>query len=257
MRKIAILLIAVFIISLLAGCGPSLPPNYVHTLEDVNGRNIGVMAGTPSERLASELGTAHAFGTGEEMMVHLLAGTIDCAVMEASVAAELIANVSGVTILGEPLLIYELRFAVPRENDELLAAVDSALAVLSANGTLRGLRDRYFAGRRFTYVPPTGVEARPGVLTLAVPPDSPPFSMLNEYGEFTGLDIDVARAVTDVLGVELRVIEHDAWELVTAVRYGRADLALGWLPDEGDEDLIHISEPYAVAEHVVIVRRSR
>jgi polar amino acid transport system substrate-binding protein len=72
---------------------------------------------------------------------------------------------------------------------------------------------------------------------------------------FSGLDIEVARAVCDVLGVEFRIIEHDAWELITAVRYGRADLAVGWLPSEGEEHQIHISEPYAVAEHVVIVRR--
>jgi polar amino acid transport system substrate-binding protein len=175
--------------------------------------------------------------------------------MESSAAADLVSNTSGVRTLNEPLLVYELRFAVPVENGELLRAVDSALATLRGNGTLRGLRDKYFAGRRFTYSPPDGVPRRPGYLSLAVPPDSPPFSVKDDYGMFSGLDIEVALAVCDVLGVELRILEHDSWDLVNAVLYGRADLAVGWLPSEGEEHLINISEPYAVAEHVVIVRR--
>jgi len=253
-KKLALIVLVALMISLPAGCGDSPPPNVVFSLEDVHGKVIGALGGTPSERLASELGTARAFSSGEELVYHLTAGTIDCAVMEHSVAAELVSNMQGVRILSEPLLVYDLRFAVPRENSELLKAVDSALATLRGNGTLKSLRDRYFSGRRFTYNPPEGVVPRPGTITLAVPPDSPPFSVLDSNGVFSGLDIDVARAVSDVLGVELQIIEYDAWELVSAVRYGRADLALGWLPSEGEE-LVNISEPYAYVEHMVLVRR--
>jgi len=255
MKKLTYIILVSLVIALLPGCRPAPPPNRIHTLEDVDGSVIGVMGGTPSERLASERGVARAYTSSDELMYHLTNGTIDCAVMEASVASELVSNTPGVRVLSEPLLIYDLRFAVPRENDELLTAVNSALATLRSNGTLRNLRDKYFSGRRYNYVSPEG-EARPhGKLTLAIPPDSPPFSVKNAEGGLYGLDIDVARAVCDVLGVELSIIEYDAWELVTAVRYGRADLALGWLPSEGEEQLIHISEPYANAEHVVIVRR--
>jgi len=227
----------------------------VFTLDDVDGSTIGAMAGTPSERLASERGAARAYASSEELLSSLNSGAIDCAVMEASVAAEFASSSKDIRVLGEPLLVYDLRFAVPRENDELLAAVNSALATLRGNGTLRNLRDKYFSGRRYNYASPAGIDRSHGALTLAVPPDSPPFSFKDAEGGFSGLDIDVARAVCDVLGVELQLIEYDAWELVTAVRHGRADLALGWLPSEGEEQLIHISEPYANAEHVVVVRR--
>ena len=256
MKKIALYIIAALILSLLPGCRAA-PPNVVLSLDDVSGKVIGAMGGTPSERLASELGVARAFTSGEELMQHLVAGAIDCAVMESSVAGELIANTPGVKTLSDPLLIYDLRFAIPRENDELLRVVDAALVTLRGNGTLRGLRDKYFSGRRYTYAPPAGFDQVEGTLTLAVPPDSPPFSVMDENGSFSGLDIEVAVAVCHILGVELYIIEYDAWELVTAVRYGRADLALGWLPSEaeGEERLINISEPYAHVEHVVVVRR--
>jgi ABC-type amino acid transport substrate-binding protein len=241
------------LILMLVGC-QSGPPNTVLSTDDVAGRVIGALAGTPSERLASELGTAHAFTSGDELMTLLRAGTLDCVVMENSAAVELVARTPGVRILSGSLLEYDLRFAVARENTELLAAVNSALETLRQNGTLRGLSNKYFVGRSFTYSPPDGVVPRRGYLSLAVPPDSPPFSVMDADGEFSGLDIDVARAVCDVLGVELRIIEYDAWELVTAVWFGRADLALGWLPGE-DQELVDISEAYANAVHVVIVRR--
>jgi len=129
-----------------------------------------------------------------------------------------------------------------------------ALEELGRNGTLRGIINKYFSRGNFSYVPTDETIERTGSLTIALPPDSPPFSFINEEGRFVGMDIEVAMAVSDVLGVELIPIETDAWELVTAVWHGRADLALGWHPGEG-EGLISKSIPYARAVHVVIVRR--
>jgi len=235
------------------GCRDSLQ-NQVNSPEDVAGKAIGALRGTPSERLADELGKPYTFASGDEMMAHLRAGTIDCAIMENSAAIELVAQSQGVRILSEPLIEYELHFAIAKENAELLLAVNSALEALRQNGTLGGLIGKYFAGKKYTYVPPEGVDVHPGSLSLAVAPDSPPFSYKNLGGEFFGLDIEVSRAVCDYLGVELQVIEYDAWELTNAVWFGMADLALGWLPSEG-EDLVGMSDAYANAVHVVIVRR--
>jgi len=252
-RLLFLAVLAAVAMLLLMGCRDE-PPNLVNSLEDVPGKVIGALSGTPSERLADELGDAWALSSGEELMVQLKAGFLDCVVMEQTAATELVSNTSGVRILGEPLLKYDLRFAVARENAELLAAVNSALEALHQNGTLRGLRDKYFAGRGYIYVAPEDVVPRPGSLSLAIPPDSPPFSYKDINGDLVGMDVEVARAVCDFLGVELEIIEYDAWELANAVWFGRADMALGWLPVEG-EGLVNISEPYANAEHVVIVRR--
>jgi len=253
-ERIVCAAIAVFAALLISGCGDKPPPNLVNSPEDASGRFIGAISGSPSERLAGELGTARVFSSGEELMAHLKVGTIDCVIMENSTAIELVSDTAGVRILSEALLEHDLRFAVAKENSELLAAVNSALLALNDNGTLNGLRDRYFAGKSYTYTPPEDVVPRPGFLSLAVPPDSPPYSYKDADGEFFGLDIDIARAVCDYLGVELRIVEYDARELVTAVWFGKADLSLGWLPSEGEE-LINISEPYASMVHVIIVRR--
>ena len=252
MKKLIYLLLVISILLTFTGC--ARVPNEVNSPEDVEGEIIGGLEGTPSLRLADELGTAVPFTSASDMMADLRAGQIACAIMERTTALELVANTSGVRILYEPLVEYELRFAIPLENRGLLNAVNAALEELGRNGTLRGLVNKYFSRGNFVYRSPEDDEERSGLLTIALPPDSPPFSFKNEEGRFVGMDVEVAIAVSDILGVYLEPVETDAWELVTAVWHGRADLALGWHPGEG-EGLINTSEPYASAVHVVIVRR--
>jgi len=252
MRKLYYPILLIFILSLLVGC--SRYPNLVNSPEDVEGKLIGGLEGTPSLRLADELGTARSFFYAEDMMIELRGGYIDCAIMERTTAQDLVSSTSGVRILPDPLVEYELCFAVPMENKALLNAIDEALEELGRNGTLRGLTNKYFSRGDFSYVEPDETVERAGSLTIALPPDSPPFSFKNSEGRFVGMDVEIAIAVSDLLGVELIPIETDAWELVTAVHHGRADLALGWTPGEG-EGIISKSIPYARAVQVIIVRR--
>ena len=253
-KRLTLLVLVMAAALILPGCRDGSPPNEVQSTGDVSGRIIGALFGSPSVRLAEELGTARAFYSGDDLLDSLKIGTVECAVMENSAASALVLQTTGVRILSEPLLEYDLCFAIAKENAELLQAVNSALAALDENGTLHGLRDKYFARSDYTYVPPEGVPPRPGSLTLALPPDSPPYSSMDDDGEFFGMDVDVTRAICDFLGVGLQIIEFDARELVTAVWFGRADLALGWLPSEGEE-LVNVSDAYAHAVHVVIVRK--
>ena len=252
MRKLIYVTFSITIFLLLAGC--SRYPNVVNSPDDVAGKLIGGLTGTPSVRLADDLGTARAFDSAAEMMIELRGGFIDCAIMERTTALELVSNTSGVRILNEPLVEYELRFAIPMENNGLLNAVNSALEELGRNGTLRGIANKYFSRGNFNYTSPESDEERQVSLTIALPSDSPPFSFRNDEGKFVGMDVEVAVAVSDILGVRFEPLEYDSWELVTAVWHGRADLALGWHPGEG-EGLVNKSEPYARAVHVVIVRR--
>jgi len=244
--------IVLLMVLLLVGC--SRYPNLVHSPDDVEGKLIGGLEGTPSLRLAGEWGTARAFYSEEDMMNELRSGLIDCVIMERTTAQDLVSSTSGVRILPDPLVEYELSFAIPMENAALLKAIDEALEELGRNNTLRGLSNKYFSRGDFSYVTPDDTIARHGELTIALPPDSPPFSFRNDEGNFVGMDVEIAIIVSDFIGVELSVVPTDAWELVTAVYHGRADMALGWHPGEG-EGIVSVSIPYARAVHVIIVRR--
>ncbi|MCL2247829.1 MAG: transporter substrate-binding domain-containing protein [Oscillospiraceae bacterium] len=252
-HKIALLPLALLLIHLISGCARGIP-NEVHSPEDVEGRRIGALAGTPAIRLASDLGSAASFDSAEVMLASLLAGEVDCIIMENTTAQELVAGTSGVTILQDPIMVYELRIAVPRENSRLLGAINAALEELDSNGILSGLYSSYFAGGRFVYQPPDTAGTRATTLNVAMPSDSPPLSFVNDEGLFVGMDAQVARAVADILGVELQVFEYEGADLITSILHGRADFSMGWHPDEA-ADLVHVSEPYAIVSLVVIVRR--
>lgn len=253
-KTVALAAAGIIVMAVLAGCGEKPPPNIVNATDDVIGKVIGALYGSPSIVLAEELGTGREYQSGEEMINDLRVGLLDCVIMENTAALELIGESTGVRVLDEPLLEYDLRFAVAKENSALLREVNGALVALSGNGTLRGLLGKYFARRSYTYVPPDNIEPHPGSLVLAISPENPPYSNMDWEGRFSGLDIEVAQAVCDQLGVELRIQDYDARDLVTAVWFGWADMALGWVPIEG-EDYVDISEPYASSTQVVIVRR--
>ena len=254
MKKAISCALSLLVALMATGCKDGRPANEVNSLDDVADRTIGALYGTPSALIADELGVARIYFSGEELLYGLSTGAVDCAVMESVVAGELVSGSQDARILGEALLVYELRFAVPRENAELLEVVNSALSTLSSNGTLRNLRDKYFSGRNYTYIPPEDTGQRQRELVLAISPDSPPYAFKDENGEYTGLDVEVARAVCDHLNVDLRIIEEDISELATAVWFGRANLAVGWLPGDVDEQ-VSISDAYANITHVVLVRR--
>ena len=254
MKKIALFTLVIVLAVIFTGCRDESPPNEVNSLEDVPGKTIGALAGTPSARLADELGIARVFYSNDELMYGLMSGTVDCVVMESVNAEELVAERPETRMLSDMLIEYELRFAIPSENAQLLQVVNSALAELESNETLRNLRDKYFLGKNYVYSKPEGIEQHPGELILAVAPDSPPYSYKDDDGNYTGLDIEVTRAVCDRLGVSFAVIEVDVADLVTAVWFARAHLAVGWLP--GDiNDQVSVSDAYANTAHVVIVRK--
>jgi len=256
MRKLFQLTIISFAILLLMllslGCNGNA--EQISSPEDIIGKNIGALVGTPSMQLADEWGTAVQFYSAADMMRALRMEAIDAAIMESTTAEELVSETTGVAILAEPLAEYELRFAVPLENTGLLDAVNTALEELERNGTLRGLTNKYFARGNFIYEKPEDMPQISGSLTIALVPDSPPFSFRDEEGNFIGMDVDVAIAVSHRLGVTLEVFEYESSELVTAVLHGRVDMALGWRPGE-EEGVVNTSVPYAKAVHVVIVRR--
>jgi len=254
MKKTFIFALVVFMIALLSGCDDDTPPNEVHSPEDTAGRVIGALSGSPSARLAGELGVAHPYDYADEMISHLRSGVIDCVIMERMSAEEILESSSGIRILSESLLEYDFSFAVARENNQLLSAVDSALEALTENGVLVGLRGKYFAGRNYMYSPLGDFSDNTRFLTLAVSPDSAPFSFINADGEYDGFNIEVARAVCDYLEVELRIMSTEVARLIPAVQEGSAHLAVGWLPDDMG-DFVNVSETFADIAHVVLVRR--
>ena len=84
-----------------------------------------------------------------------------------------------------------------------------------------------------------------GVLRVSSDANYAPQSFLDEEGEWTGFDIDVAREVADRLGVELELMAID-WDVITGANWNaRWDVSIGSMtPTEERGARLWFTEPY-------------
>jgi len=256
MKKTLIPIVIMLIVGSLSGCRGKMPPNTVYSEEDMEGRQVGVVLNSAAKTYAAGRGTIHEYTSAEAMLVDLKNGAIDCAVMDESVAKPLLGKVPGLKILSKPLLEAEFCFAIAKENPDLTKAVNKALKSLEESGQLKEIVSGHLTGDGYRYVSPENADRSAGTLTLAVDNRFPPYAGDDGTGNITGIDIDVARAVCDILGVGMKVVVFDHDSLITTVEFGKADFALGGLADnENDRKLVDFSEPYVKCKQVIVTRK--
>ena len=92
-------------------------------------------------------------------------------------------------------------------------------------------------------------------LTVGFDQGYPPYGYVGDDGEFTGFDLELARAVCDKMGWELKLEPID-WDAKDAL-IGRGALNCIWngFTMEGREDGYTFSEPYMYNEQVVVVKK--
>ena len=68
-----------------------------------------------------------------------------------------------------------------------------------------------------------------GKLIMATNAQFPPYEMVADNGSFEGIDVEVAQAIADKLGLELVVDDMDFSSVINAVQGGKADIAMAGL----------------------------
>ncbi|MDY4040843.1 MAG: amino acid ABC transporter substrate-binding protein [Collinsella sp.] len=97
--------------------------------------------------------------------------------------------------------------------------------------------------------------AATGKLVVGFDQAYPPYGFVGDDGEFTGFDLDLAKAVADKLGweVELTPIDWDAKD--TLLNSGAINCIWNGFTMEGRENGYTFSDPYMLNEQVVVVRK--
>ena len=93
-----------------------------------------------------------------------------------------------------------------------------------------------------------------GKITVATNAEFAPFESV-EGAEYVGIDIDIAKAIADYLGVEVEIKNMEFDSVVTSVQKGQADLALAGLTMSDDRKVaIDFSDAYFGAAQYLIVK---
>lgn len=93
-----------------------------------------------------------------------------------------------------------------------------------------------------------------GVLTMSTNAAFPPYEMTTDDGGFEGIDVEIATAIAEKLGLELQIDDMDFDSALLAVQQGKSDIVMAGVSVTDDRLLVmDFSESYATGVQVVIV----
>ena len=93
-----------------------------------------------------------------------------------------------------------------------------------------------------------------GVLTMSTNAAFPPYEMTADDGSFEGIDVEIAGAIAEKLGLELQVDDMDFDAALLAAQTGKSDMVMaGVTVTEDRQTVMDFSDTYANGIQVVIV----
>ncbi len=93
-----------------------------------------------------------------------------------------------------------------------------------------------------------------GYLIMATNAEFPPYEYI-ENNEVAGIDAEIAAAIADKLGLELKIENMEFDSIITSVKNGKADMGVAGMtvtPERLEE--VNFTESYATGVQVIIVR---
>ena len=94
-----------------------------------------------------------------------------------------------------------------------------------------------------------------GKLIMSTNAEFPPYEMTTDDGGFAGIDIEIAQAIADKLGLELVIEDMGFTAALLAVQQGKSDMAMaGITVDEDRLKVMDFSDSYATGIQVIIVK---
>ena len=95
----------------------------------------------------------------------------------------------------------------------------------------------------------------PGKLIMSTNAAFPPYEMVADDGSFEGIDVEVAGAIAEKLGLELVVDDMDFDAALLAVQQNKSDIVMAGVTVTEDRQLVmNFSDSYATGVQVVIVK---
>ncbi len=95
----------------------------------------------------------------------------------------------------------------------------------------------------------------PGKLTMSTNAAFPPYEMTTDDGGFEGIDVEIAGAIAEKLGLELQVDDMDFDAALLAAQNGKSDMVMaGVTVTEDRKAVMDFSDTYSTGVQVVIVK---
>ena len=237
----------------------------IQTLDDLNGKTVGVQLGTTGDLMMSEevgkadglnLAGVEQYSKAADAVQALLTNKIDAVCIDDQVAKNFVAaNPDELTTLDTAFAEESYAIAVSKDNPDLTEQLNGAIAELKEDGTLDAILDKYIAKVEGAegYVSPEGTEYPNGTLVMATNATFDPYEYI-ENGEIVGIDAEFAKALCDKLGYDLHIEDMEFDSIIAAVNSGKADFGMaGMTVTPERQEQIDFTDTYCTAAQSIIV----
>ncbi len=234
--------------------------NEITGIAQLDGKRIGVMTGTSSDRAARDhfpRSQIVYFNTFNDLVIALENGKIDAFLMEEPQARLLLKSRPNFTALNEQLTFDDYAFIFSKNEKELCDAFSEQIRAMKADGTLKKLEDKWFSGDETVQkMPEPLAHASKGTLRFATVPQFEPFTFLRN-DRVIGYDIEVACLAAEKLGYVLEPTIMEWGGYIEAVASGKVQLGVSFttVTEERKQQML-FSEPNYRGGLVVIVKRA-
>lgn len=145
-------------------------------------------------------------------------------------------------------------FAIAKENEQLKNIVNEYLNEIIETGELEQIINSFFTGSStFEHTNP---ESKEGCFVVATNAYFPPFEYYNG-NKLTGIDIQIAHNIAQILGKPLYVEDMDFVAVIPSVVNGNCEIAMAGLTINEERLLsVDFSAPYYESSQVLIVKES-
>jgi len=93
-----------------------------------------------------------------------------------------------------------------------------------------------------------------GKLIMSTNAEFPPYEMKDDDGNYIGIDVEIATALAEKLGLELQIEDMDFDGALLAVQQGKSDIVMAGVTVNDDRKLVmNFSNTYATGKQVIIV----
>ncbi len=255
-QSVLLILIAVFVMSVFAGCGAR--SHKVTDKASLTGARVGVQIGTTGDTDVTALkhGTkVQRFDKGADAINTLKQGKIDAVVIDGEVAKAFVKQNPDLKILDEPFETEEYAGVIAKANTGLLDKVNKAMQEIKDEGILDKLYDTYINDKGNYHYKQKVTSGKKLVMASSI--DFPPYEYFdNGSSTPVGFDVEMAYAIADKLGMVLDVqnIQFDA--IINAVNSGKADIGLsGFTVTEERKKSINFTSNYMETQQAIIVQK--
>lgn len=233
----------------------------ISSLEDLADKTIGVQTGTTGDLQATDVvendSQMSRYNKGADAIQALKNGKLDCVVIDSQPAEKFVEANDDLKIIDGIFDDEQYAIAVKKGNSELLSDLNTALSELKEDGTIESIMSNYIGDEagQHPYESPADVDRSKGTLTMATNAFFEPWEYY-EGSEIVGIDADIAQAICDKLGYELKIEDMAFDTILVAVDSGKADFGMaGMTVTPEREESVEFTDTYADASQVVIVKK--